>query len=493
MTSPIDLINQHVKLPFPSWHKYQEEDITRACLADSFLLGLDVGLGKTACSIATGVYKILSGNFDRCYVLVPANLIAQWISVIKSFGLTTAAYEGIPKQRAKIDREVDFLVMSYQIYQNDYHELIKGVKPYYIIDEATVLCNKNNLLFKMLQGGKVKKSVPPKPPKIKPEIITTNYEKQNRGCSLLTATPVNTPLDAFGLVSIINPTAYRNYSQFCRVHVAETNQWNAASEYDNLDLLKQNLMLNATIRHATDHIDLPPIVFKTVKYQLSPEHMKLYNKIVQEKVVILKGQKVIDAISANSLYHTLQKIILRPDIAGFTKEPVGLEVLDGLVNSADKYLIFANYTGSNDIIMERYGIGGVYGKVGSKEKKEYIEAFKEGRLNGMTVHCKSGGIGLDMPTCNKEFYPELPITPRDFYQAVGRVYRQGQQERVVVVVMYAEKTIQATLFKKIMDKDDLMREVIESPKSLRRDLFEDVIEANEPKSLDQLTAELRGE
>lgn len=489
--NPVDLILQHVKLPFKGkLHSYQIEDIDRACMAKSFGWFLDLGLGKTTCAALTGAYKLLTQGYYSCYVLCPASLTAQWYEVLTKMGLRCAIYGGTPKERKKIDRDVDMLILSFQILQKDY-EILKREDIYWIVDEGTILCNPNNLLYKMINGGVVeKKKVIPG--KLMPETITTVYPNLNNGISILTATPINRPVDTYGLISSISPNIYVNYSQFYRSHVLEEDHFGAPKSYKNLDLLQQNLLFNATRRLTTDHLDLPPVVFKTIQYDLSPKHKALYDKLIDERYIEMEGETMIDALSCGALYNWSQKIILNPEHMGYDKDPVGVEILDGLTKAVKKYIIFANYRMTNSKLMKRYKIGGVYGDVSNKHQQEYIRALKAGELNAITANPKSGGVGLDLPMIQQLFFPELPLTPRDLLQCIGRCHRQGQLETVFVTITVARKTIQESLFNKIMEKDDLMRRVVRAAGSLADDLLADVIE-DAPKTREQVFKELRGE
>lgn len=492
MTSPVDLVLQHVKLPFEKLHSYQVEDINRLAPEPSCGLFLDLGLGKTVVSIIIGVYKLLTAEFFSCHVLCPESLITQWVSTLEKMGLKVLAYRGTPTQRSKMDLDYDFVVMSYQIFQKDYARL-KDTNAYYIIDEATVMCHTNNLIYKMLQGGTVekKKKVPGK---LKPEIIKTVYEKSHRGMALLSATPVNKPEDSYGLLSILVPEAYRNYTFFSRMHIVKYNYFNQPEEYANLDTIRDYLLKRGTQRLASDHIDLPPIIFKTVEYELSKPHLKLYYKLIEERVLEHEGEIVVNALQASALYNWSQKIILNPEVAvEFKGEPAGLEILDGFVKSVPKGIIFGNYRMTNGKLQERYKCGACYGDISSALKDKYLHDFKNGSLDWMLAHCRSAGVGHDLPMCQHIFFPELPITPRDLRQAVGRCWRQGQEKTVIVTVMVAKGTIQETLLHRLLDKDDLMAEVIATPSVLREDLLGNITKVDSKIKIKDIMKELRGE
>ena len=451
---------------------------------------LDLGLGKTICSAIVAAYKLHVEDFYSCQVIVPASLITQWVLVLKRLGVEVGDYRGTPEERKKIDTDVDFLVMSYQIFQKDFN-LLRHDNIYLIVDEATVLGNSQNLLWKMINGGLVKKKVKVEG-KRKPKIVETRYKNINEGACLLTATPINKPTDAYGLIQTINPGIYRSYIQFERIHVLEYDHFDNPKEYDELDLLGENLLINGTLRSAADHLDLPPLNISVIEYELHPKHMEIYKQLVEERIVEIDGEIKLDVLQATALYHALQRVIMSPEIAGYGGSVTGMEILDTLVESTNKYLVFNNYKLTNKKVMKTYDIGGSFGGLTAKVKDKFIADFKEGDLEGLACHVKSAGVGLDLPNCQYIFVTELPITPRDFYQLVGRCHRQGQTLPVFVSVLVARNTIQATLHRKIADKDDLMKKVVNTPRSLRDDLFKNIVDPPVKKTKAQVKKELLG-
>ena len=463
---------EHVQLPFDGQpHQYQIEDVNRGAREKSFGYFLGIGLGKTVVAALTGGYKLLHG-YDRCIVSCPASLIEQWGEVLLKMGFDTLLYRGTPQERSRLGFDHDFIVMSFEIFQKDYERIVK-YPAYHIVDEATILSNPDNKFFKMFNGSVTKKKVPV-PGKLKPDIVTVAYPGVNEGCSLLTATPSNNPAGLYGLIKTLAPEIYVNEFQFNRLHVSEVDYFNAPVGFTNLDMLKSNLESVASIRFSTDHLDLPERVLNVIEYDLDPEHCAIYKELVDTRLVINKDKIVINAIEATTFYNWAQKIIVNPDKASFKKECKGLSILDTIVRGNSQTLIVNKYVMSNQQMMERYkdiGVGGCFGGIPRGQQQQFIKAFQEKRLRVLTVNPKSGGTGLNLQVCHNVVFPEVPVTARDYRQAEGRVYRQGQQNRVIVTLLIARRTIQKTLLKKIMEKDDVMREVIHTPSSLRQDLF----------------------
>lgn len=361
----LDMVLQKVKLPpgVEALRGYQVEDIERLAPAKHCGLFLDMGLGKTLISTLIGCYKILTGEFDRVLVLCPETLITQWASVINSMGLEYLEYRGTPKQRAEMGIDKDFTVMSYQIFQRDY-ERLRSIRAYYIVDEATLLCNINNLFYKMLNGGVIElktEVVVGKTGLKRPASTKVPYGRINEGCCLLAGIPVVKPEEWYGLIQTISPGIYSSELEFQRLHIKGFDKFNRPEGYLNLDLLKANSSLNTSSRILADYVELPPIIFKTIKYELAPAHMELYKKLMRVKYIETK-EGVINALQASSLYNWAQRVILCPEKADYSGQPVGIELLDSLLPQQKHFLIFCKYIDSNTKIMNRYNIGAVFGK-----------------------------------------------------------------------------------------------------------------------------------
>jgi len=209
-------------------------------------------------------------------------------------------------------------------------------------------------------------------------IVPEAYNNINNGCCLLTATPSNTPSDLYGLIKTIEPSIYLNKFQFDRLHVSETDYFGAPSSFVNLEMLKANLDSVASIRFASDHLDLPDKVTNVIEYDLDPDHMELYKQLMEERLIVYKGKVIIDALQATALYNAAQRIITNPDMAMYKKDPKGLELLDTVVRNNPSTLIVNKYTITNDNIMGRYkdiGIGGCYGKITRQQQTKHIEDF----------------------------------------------------------------------------------------------------------------------
>ena len=503
MRTILDEVLKLVRLPFSGkLREYQVTDILAAYEADCFGGYEDTGLGKTTIASLAGCCKVVSGKADKCYVLCPAALITQWHKVLTLIGVDVLSYVGDPDVRAELSfKDYDFVIMSYEIYRIDYNKIIKeweGSRVYYIVDEATVLCNPQNKLYKLTRGGEIKsKNRGPKAQVVNGKIVLDTapvpevFNRQLHQGILLTATPINRPTDAYGLIAITNPSAYTCEAMFDRLHVEAKNQYGVGTSFCNLDLLQERLLTNAVLRRKEDHLELPPILYNTICYELSPKHQALYDRLLTEKFLEFPDGKVINALNVSALRHWAQRIVTNPDLGDLDEVPMVFQLMDSILKGQDKFLIFANYIDSNTAIMKRYNIGGLFGKVSKKKKEQYKIDFIEGRLRGLAIHPKSGGYGLDLPQAGFINHLEVPITPRDFRQTNARAHRSGQKRTVYVTLTYAKNTIQESMIKRLFEVDSVSGEVLSDPKSLEGDLMSNP-NATVPLTKEEIIKEMHG-
>jgi hypothetical protein len=103
----------------------------------------------------------------------------------------------------------------------------------------------------------------------------------------------------------------------------------------------------------------------------------------------------------------------------------------------------------------------VKGSMSDEEKEENLTAFSEGQLRQLVIKPKIGAWGMNWQGChNVVIFPSHSF--EQFYQAVRRCYRFGQQHPVTVnmIVTEGERGIQANLQRKKMQADKMFRSIV---------------------------------
>lgn len=447
----------------------QIEDIERAVTWRRALLDLPVGYGKTV--IQTAIALCLEPEVT--VILVPPILIAQWVAWLNSIPGAGAAlgYTGGPATRAAYDlRKYRWMVMSYQVFNNDIERLRKtfaGHEVLLTVDECQNLKGRG-VLFKNVRDF-----------------------AQGRDLILASGTIMSKIGDAYAYIKLNTPEIYRTYGHFENVHVKERDFFKQPTEWHNLDFLQENLSMRRIYRTKEEvHSALPKARYIPIYYDLSKEHMALYKRLMEEQLLLLDDGAKIDATTATKLYHAAQQIITN---FGFfagdeSKRSSLFDLLDttmdeiGLGDEGRSKLIFwtiyqrtsaAVDQHVNDYLMRRqdgtYAVA-AYGAVNSKRS---IEQFMtDPKAVHLTAQPGSAGAGLNPQyICNECGYIEIPTTTIPFVQSAGRIDRKGQRFNPNIRLFIARGTIQERLLANLFDNDGLVQKASGSKKGIKDLIF----------------------
>ena len=135
-------------------------------------------------------------------------------------------------------------------------------------------------------------------------------------------------------------------------------------------------------------------------------------------------------------------------------------------NATGKVLVFTEYRTTQSRLQETlvatYGESAVVLINGSQtidQKREAIARFEDDA--DFLVSTEAGGEGLNIHhRCHVVVNYDLPWNPMRLVQRVGRLYRYGQQERVIVINLHAPQTVDANIINLMYQRlDAVVREM----------------------------------
>ena len=418
----------------------------------------EVGTGKT---VVSTLASILREGTQVTLVTVPPILIPQWTTWLKLVGGgPVCRFQGTPKYRDSLDAEAArWIVMSHAIYRDSFPRWSRlGLKKdlELIVDESHCLKNPASVLFKTVV----------KQPKV--------------ALQLLTGTPTSKPGDCYSYVKLKTPGVYRSMGHFEALHVEERDFFGQVTKWRDLTAMGDNLMV-LSVRRTKEEVfgyDLKPI-FDVMEYDLDPKHLKLYQKLVEEQLLLLPNGDKIDATTATRLYHAMQQAVCNWDhFSGTPDRSAIYNLVDQVVESTDclnpeksKLIIFTHYKMTSRKLLAYLGpvAVGAYSEVDSNKSIERFLTDPNVRiLVGQPSSC---GVGLNPAhLCSEVLFVEASTVPLQMEQAVGRVDRKGQTRRPTIRFAQAAGTIQRRLYDQLLQKASLVG-TVEKRKSLRDSLL----------------------
>jgi hypothetical protein len=440
----------------------QLEDLTTAGNWDRLKWFYEVGVGKTVCSTVHAMMMGMPLNI----IIVPPILIPQWGKWLRRVDPESVVLEycGPPSKRKLMQpAKAKWIIVSHAIYRDDFERLFKDLAklhPHVIVDEAHALKSAQSQLFRKV-----------------------NTMTQTGGLQLLTGTPTSKPGDAYAYVKLTTPSVYRSWGHFEQLHVAERDFFGTITKWQNLDLARQNLNLQAC-RRTKDEM-FPGIVkprYETIDYQLAPAHAKLYKKLAEEQLLLLDTGEKIDATTVQRMYHALQQIIVNFDhYSGDQTARAGIyDWIDHTIDqtqcmdrSRSKLIIWTYYKLTTRSILgylEDFGAVGAYSEANSAKS---VKAFMEDPgCRILVAQPMSAGMGLEpQHVCCENLFVEYSTVPLHFTQSVGRTDRKGQKHMPTFRVACAQDTIQVPLLQRLLHNGDLVQQTEGLRESIRQAVF----------------------
>jgi SNF2 family DNA or RNA helicase len=466
---PCDLVCQYYEFPF-TFYPYQTRTINTLAPLPRSGWYPDMGLGKTAMATAAALFKTLCGEVERILIIVPPILLTAWNRFLSQVRdretgpLDVLIYRGNPRERAALSLAHDVVVVGLQIFKRDYARFLeeyKHTRTAIIVDEAHALKN---------AGSDNHRS------------ISALADTEGKHLLLLTGTPINSPIDAYGMIRLVTPDLYRSQYQFEVIHVAERDYYDHPLTWGNLDLLAENLMLNSVRLLKEDVLsELPSITYQPLVYELKPEHYRLYRKLAEEHVLTWESQGgKLDATSLVALLHALGQIICNWAYYAQDAKKVSNgfllaeEILDDL--GEGKLVLFANYRRTNREaarILAHYRPALIFGDTPGTKRDEELDRFVEDPTCRLFIgNPRSAGYGIDrlQNVSSTVLFLEPTVSVVDFIQALSRVHRLGQTKPVLVYLAVAAGTLQEDQVRALIAKEDLVQKLTQGRRSLREAL-----------------------
>lgn len=438
-------------------HKYQEyatEFILTHPIAAVFL---DMGLGKTAITL-TALYDLMLDSFEirKTLVIAPLRVCTNvWPMEIEKWdhleGLSYSLAIGTARERkAALQRKAFVYIINRENVQWLVEESsIPFDFDMIVIDELSSFKSRTSKRFKALL-------------KVRPKA---------RRIVGLTGTPASNGLmDLWAEFRVLDLgerlgryiTAYRQ--RF--FDPDKRNQTTIFSYKPKAGAEKSiyQLISDVTISmQSKDHLKLPALVENEVKVYLSEEERKIYKTLKEEMVLELKGEE-IDAINAAVLSGKLLQIangmIYSEDGNSVQVHDRKLDALEDLIEAANGKPVLIAYWFKHDKAR-------IKKRTGARELKTTLDIkdWNEGNIPVALIHPQSAGHGLNLQAGGSTLIWFSLIWSLELYlQTNARIYRQGQDETVVIHHLIAEGTIDEYVKAALRKKDNIQSSLIEAVK-----------------------------
>lgn len=430
-----------------SWLHFLKQVKLGGCLAD------DMGLGKTI-QVLAHLDHHNKEEKRTSLIIAPRSLVTNWKIEAEKFTphLKVNIYDGPVSSRAEIlKQDSDILIMTYGILRSDIEILKKHLFEYVVLDEAQAIKNRNS------------------------QIAKCTYMLQSRYRLALTGTPVENSLDdLFSIFNFLAPGMF--------------NKSQATS-----DRMDQNKVLESLqpfiLRRIKEDVldDLPEKTEKIIFCDLKEAHRKAYNELKDYYKSQLKKKVKKDGINKSKIQVLEALLRLRQaanhpalvnDFKGdSTKVLILMDRIRELVSSGKKVIIFSQFVKFLTMIresLESESIGYEYLDGSSRKRDEIVRRFKTcKKTNLFLISIKAGGTGLNLTEADYCFILDPWWNPAVEAQAIDRIHRIGQKNKVFAYKLIAKDTVEDKILELQENKKDLSDSVLSADGSFIKNLTSD--------------------
>lgn len=220
---------------------------------------------------------------------------------------------------------------------------------------------------------------------------------------------------------------------------------------------------------SNDYLEMPDLINNFIELHLPEDLQKKYKEFEREKILGLNSMDTeINAVNAAGLSNKLLQFANGAiyDEQGETHEihDIKLEALKELIDDSQgqPVLIAWSYRFDRDRIMEYLKS---YQPRELKTNKD-IEDWNAGKIQVMLAHPASAGHGLNLQAGGSIIiWYGLTWSLELYQQFNGRLYRQGQQQKVIIHHLVMAKTHDEDVIKAIQHKDLGQNNLLDSIKA----------------------------
>jgi SNF2 family DNA or RNA helicase len=465
---------------------YQAQAINACLEAKRYLVGDDLGLGKTIETIGV-ICKAIEEGYDKFLIICPNRLKYQWkseihsftkledekvvvfdshkkficpIKITDSFNMRTQCckecdrnekcrrerYDPMIRFRSQIANKL-ISIINFEIVDR-FKDVIVGQRFNGIfIDEASRMKNIKAITTKAIM--KIVEEMP-----------------SDRIVVPMSGTFIENKIDEiYPSLTLVHKGLLGEFHNFQNNYLVK-DYWGNVVGHRNESRLKK-IINTWIIRRSVDEVwkDRPPLIEITETCAMTEIQRKIYLDAREGMLVELKDkikQNKINMAEIGALLTYLIQICdstetIDPEIKESGKLEVLKEKVENDIAQKHKVLIFSFF--ANKMIpiiireMEKYGkCLSITGKVGAEKAEGIKKLFTEDKDYKFLICSDSMAYGANLQAARYVINFDLPWNPAKIDQRIRRVYRKGQKHTVTVFNLVTQGTVEDLILEKLSFK-----------------------------------------
>lgn len=437
------------------------------------LLADEMGLGKTLQSITSMAYWLKDNPKSKFLIISPASLIYNWKNEFEKFApdFNLYIYHGSHRDiRSFLESDNQVLITSYALIRND-SEIFSNIPwDVIVLDESHHI---KNYTAQQTQA-----------------VLKLNGKRR----IILNGTPImNNITDLFPQLHFLLPQLFPSRKHFKEQFVKPLQKKKAQGQMDTLKRLTGPFILRRTKETAAP--ELPAKTESVLWCTMEDDQRSAYENIksqVKENIMVEIKDKGLNKAKLGVLQGItkLRQVCSSPQLLkeepGFDNKP-SIKI-DNLIETLtsdlanQKVIVFSQFLGTMDLLSQAFEQHDIpyrqfSGKTAAKERIRLVSEFqdKDSDIQVFLLSLMAGNSGINLTNANYVFLVEPWWNKAVQQQAIDRVHRIGQDQKVFAYNMICKNTIEEKIMALQKKKQILSDEVIADDANFLKNMTEDDI------------------
>lgn len=255
---------------------------------------------------------------------------------------------------------------------------------------------------------------------------------------------------------------------------------NGIPMFKNLDKLTELIAPHSYRVTKAECLDLPPKVYKTAYFELTPNQRKIYDQVKTEYNFVMEHDDYLEDVSFEAI---AARTKLKQITSGFINiygEPVLLppednprmvlfkQTVEDILERDEKaqVIVWAMY--EQELMQIKAYLDSIgarsalyYGATKKEERERIIDEFQAGNIDWFIGNASAGGIGITLTAAETAIYYSCGNDNEQRLQSEDRNHRIGTKNTVVYYDLLAEDTLDEDIHRSNMMKSEVAAIVLD--------------------------------
>ena len=387
----------------------------------------EAGTGKTSAAAWAADYLMTIGQVKRVLIVCPVSIMdTAWKADLFRTVMHRTVGLAVGSRRRRVDvvqGDYEFVIINFDGVKVVKDELAAAQFDLIIVDEATAVKNVSTDRWRAL----------------------ASLVKANTRVWAMTGTPASqSPMDAYGLAKLVNPSAVPQYQgAFKNSVMIKINQYKWVPKEDAYDTVYKALQPAIRFTKA-ECLDLPDLLYTTRDVPLTKQQFHYY-EIIRKNLIAQAAGVEITAVNAATLLGKLLQVSAG-SVYGAEREIIEFdisnrfaELMDVINATSHKVIVFVPFRHvierlEQELVKARVSTASIHGAVNSTTRSDNIRRFQtEQDPKVILLQPMAAAHGVTLTQADTVVWWS-PVPSAELYlQGNARAHRAGQRNPVTVV------------------------------------------------------------